>query len=742
MSVGTAAVPAREAGELSPPLTVYIAASFVSEPVRKSLECWLTELNVQAVLTFSYAQLFQELLDANSPLTRNARGLNVVLFRLSDVMSYQDGDAAELAAALSSAVDMTKVSNLVCICPDSEPVAQAAHWKESLLQRLAGRDRLEIVDASETLFRGEATEIYDPYRERLGHIPYTESFFAELGTIISRRICLAENLFGIKVIVLDCDNTLWKGICGEEGPSGIELTEGHSKLQEFMLEQQKAGRLLCLCSKNNQADVDAVFEAHPEMPLKPEHFVASRINWNRKPDNFRELAHQLNLSLEAFAFLDDDPLECSEMRQVLPEVLTIKLPESAFSIPDFLNRLWALDPPRRTDEAASRTQMYREHAEREAFRKGAYTLADFLAGLRLEVAVSDPDAESYLRIEELTMRTNQFNMTTIRRTVTELRNLLDSGELEGRVTRVCDRFGKYGLVGVSLFRSHNQALEIDTFLLSCRVLGRGVEHRMMSYLGKIATQRGLPEVCIQFSKTAKNQPAFNFLQGLTDATIRKEETVQGMYFVFDAARLLELRYEPSPEIHAPVPPATVASHKPQFNKSALTSRIVKISTSSSAVLEFIRKNRARSRFVDSPYVPPQTEMECKLQNLWEDVLEVRPVGIMDEFFRLGGDSLSATQVISRVKELFQVELTFVTLFTASTIAGLAQWIENWQLENPKNQFPAITQADRTGLFPLSFAQQRLWFLQQFESDQALYNIGYVVRLMGSLDRVSLRRSIQ
>ena len=156
-------------------------------------------------------------------------------------------------------------------------------------------------------------DYHDPQRDQLGHIPYTPLFFAALGTILARRIHALLNP-PHKVVVLDCDNTLWKGVVGEEGVAGITIPTAWMGLQRFMVELAGKGFLLCLCSKNDEPDVLEVFDRRPDMVLRRDHLVSWRINWQPKSQNIRSLAQELNLGLDSFIFLDDNPVECAEVR--------------------------------------------------------------------------------------------------------------------------------------------------------------------------------------------------------------------------------------------------------------------------------------------------------------------------------------------------------------------------------------------------------------------------------------------
>lgn len=301
--------------------------------------------------------------------------------------------------------------------------------------------------------------------------------------------------------MLDCDETLWRGVCTEDGPLGLSIDAPHQALQVFMVARQQAGMLLCLCSKNREADVFSVFEQRTDMPLKREHLVSWRINWRPKSENLKSLAEELDLGLSSFIFLDDSPLECAEVRAHCPAVTTLQLPGDSDRIPQFLDYVWAFDQLKTTREDQQRTSYYQQNLQRDCWRREALTFADFLAGLELKIEISAMTASQLPRVSQLTQRTNQFNFTTIRRTEAEVRHVCESGPLESLVVKVKDRFGDYGLVGVILFESLADTIRVDTFLLSCRALGRGVKHRMLVHLGQIAAERQLKSIEIPYIPT-------------------------------------------------------------------------------------------------------------------------------------------------------------------------------------------------------------------------------------------------
>jgi FkbH-like protein len=317
-----------------------------------------------------------------------------------------------------------------------------------------------------------------------------------------------------KCIVLDLDNTLWGGVVGEDGIEGIQLgadAPGNAFVA-FQRELERLwhrGILLALCSKNNLDDALPVFERHPAMVLKREHIAAHRINWQPKATNLRELAAELNIGLDSLVFLDDNPVERAAVRSELPEVLVPELPSDPALYRAALLELDAFESLAVTSEDRQRGKLYAEQAQRREFEnaiRGA-SIEDYLAGLNMTVEIEPVNATSLARIAQLTNKTNQFNLTTRRYSEADILAMRDSG-VDVLGMRVTDRFGDNGLVGVAILMPNvDGAREVDTLLLSCRVMGRGVETALLAYLADQARQGGASVLRGRFIPTAKNAPS-------------------------------------------------------------------------------------------------------------------------------------------------------------------------------------------------------------------------------------------
>jgi FkbH-like protein len=701
-----------------------VAATFTAEPLADGLDFWMRELGIPAEVAFApYNQVFQQLLDPASPLAANRHGFDVILLRCEDWAPYRgeggaDGEgsgreleqpevlaeiernAVDLIAALEQAARGAAVPYLVFLCPASPAAAAVAPFR-ALARALEERLRAGLSGAANVYLFGEAElaalypveDLHDPYADRIGHVPYSPTGFAALATLVGRKIHALLSP-PVKVIALDCDQTLWKGVCGEDGPRGVVLDPARRALQELAVAQQQAGALLCLCSKNEEEDVWSTFDERSDFPLRREHLAAWRIDWAPKSANLRRLAEELNLGLDSFVFIDDNPVECAEVRAACPEVLVLELPADEAAIPPLLQHFWAFDRLRTTAEDHKRTALYRQEVERDRHRRSASSFAEFLAGLELAVDISPlasgqlaPRASGQLaRVAQLTQRTNQFNTTTVRRSDGEIERLLAEGALECWTVEVRDRFGDYGLVGVVFFAAREGALVVDSFLLSCRVLGRGVEHRILAALGEEAERRGLRRLDVLAAPTAKNRPAFDFLRGVSGIAdfggVAEEAREGGVVFRIPAALARQLEFSPAaaPEEGADAgrEGGAIAEGAPPAFDPARSRRLLRIATELAdprAVRRLAEEGRRRSpRGGAREHVPPKTATEERLAGLFAEVLGMAPgerVGSRDSFFELGGHSLLGTVLLSRVRDIFAVELPVHRLFQAPTVEKLA-----------------------------------------------------------------------
>ena len=582
--------------------------------------------------------------------------------------------ASEFADAVRGSVERTAIPHVVLICPSSPRAQSEPGWpalvrqiERYLAETLAETAGVSLVTSAELVTDYPEAAEYDPRGESLGRIPYTPQAFAALGTRVARTI-YSSTRPAAKVIVVDCDNTLWEGVCGEDGVAGLRVGEAHRALQRFLIGQQQLGQLICLCSKNDEADVLEVFRSRTDFDLTLEHITSWRVNWQSKSMNLRALAAELELGLDSFVFIDDNPAEVAEVRAGCPEVVTVRFPAEEAQVTRLLRNLWPCDRRQRvTAEDQQRTAMYRQSAERTRFRERAATFDAFIAGLNLDVLIEPLSATTLGRAAQLTERTNQFNFSTIRRSEAQLRALVDDATLEFHTIRVADRFGDYGLVGLTGVRNEGDRLFVDTFLLSCRVLGKGVEHQAVAHVGNLAVSRGLSRVVIPYVPTRRNLPALQFAQSLTEASaVEANGTTE---FSLTARAAAAVKFDPSRNDEGVVPEAAAASPGENPTAPVFLARIAEELADSQHILAELQKETEAPH----PVAAPRTPSEHQLVRIWRECLGRTP-GIDENYFDLGGDSIRAVQIASRAHSE-NLKFTPKDVLECQTIAALASRIE-------------------------------------------------------------------
>ena len=598
------------------------------------------------------------------------------------------GKVDQFIQALDAFTQVASAPTVLCVCPSGHKNPDGTTFDEllveiesNLVRRVRNFPQVYVLGSAAILAYYPAADFHDPQADDTGHIPYTPDGFAAIGSSLF-RVFTGLRRPPYKVIALDCDNTLWQGVCGEEGALGVVVTPAHRALQEFMIRQMNAGMLLCLSSKNNEADVCAVFEQNPGMVLKREHLVAWRINWSPKSANLRSLASELNLGLESFVFLDDNPVECAEVRTHCPAALTLQLPSDPENVASFLDHTWAFDHLHITAEDRHRTHEVQENAHREKYRERFSTLKDFIDGLQLEVTTFKPARNQLDRVSQLTLRTNQFNFTTVRRLENDIvRHLADEAN-HCLAVKVRDRFGDYGMVGLLFYRVEPDRYTVDTFLLSCRVLGRGVEYQVLAQLGREAQENGRKWVELLFRPTNKNQPAKEFIESIGSDFVQKQD--DGTLFRFSSAKLAGIRYEPNA---SPVHDKSARKNdraetggpdsyrarghtglSEKFQRIASDQRGVK---QLRAAIESARLHAAGFGETMDRDAAPAT-LEEKLLALWRKAIGNPQLGPNDNFFDAGGTSLKVVQALAAIRRELNLQLSVVSIFECPTVRLLCE----------------------------------------------------------------------
>jgi FkbH-like protein len=372
------------------------------------------------------------------------------------------------------------------------------------------RPGVYVVDYEGLVARHGALAWHDERLRFFAQLPIDKRMFLPLAREYAKIVNILQG-GAKKCVVLDLDNTLWGGIVGEDGVDGIKLDtvypgSAYKGFQQALRALGERGVLLAVASKNNPADVDEVFDKHPHMVLTKGDFAALQIGWHPKSQMVETIADELAIGLEHIVLIDDNPVECAEVSSALPMVRTVVFPRQPEQFAAVLAEEGLFDALQFSKEDRNRARLYKQRAAAENLRGKAANLEDFYRSLEMEIVIEPVEARSLSRTAQLTQKTNQLNLTTYRYNEADIATRLDDPSWDCCTVTVRDRFGDNGIIGVMLAQHSADRLILDTFLMSCRVIGRTVETAMLAHLCDVAERFGARYVEATLIPTAKNLP--------------------------------------------------------------------------------------------------------------------------------------------------------------------------------------------------------------------------------------------
>jgi FkbH-like protein len=391
---------------------------------------------------------------------------------------------------------------------------------------------LDIARASE---RDGINAWFDPARWLQGKLEIAPRAAPLYGELVA-RILAAQRGLSKKCLVLDLDNTLWGGVVGDDGLEGIILGEGsavgeaHLALQRYAKQLKERGVILAVCSKNDPATAEVVFREHPEMILKQSDFAAFVANWDDKAENLKLIAARLNIGIDSLVFVDDSPVERARIRQTLPMVAVLELPEDAADFVRCLADAGYFEAVTFTSEDAQRAEHYVANANRETLLRSSETMDDFLRGLEMSVVFGPFTELDLSRMTQLINKTNQFNPTTRRYTSEEVASLAAAPESITLQFRLLDRLGDNGIVSAMILRpdpDQSDLLQIDCWVMSCRVFGRQLEFEAMNIAVETARRRGVRTFRADYIPTTKNRVISELYPNLGFAHVNEAAPMNG-----------------------------------------------------------------------------------------------------------------------------------------------------------------------------------------------------------------------
>ena len=539
-------------------IRVAILSSFTINGLEESLRVKLYEKKIDCMTYVGgYNQFNQEILDVGSKLYKFSPDLTFLILDTQSTLGnlfhepYSissserkkifDAKFDDLKNLVHSFTKQTK-SKLVVMnfsIPSYSPygifetkVVDGLHssikkLNENLANEFLKNDSVYIFDFNSFVNQYGEKNIFDVKQFLFGDIKVSLDYIPNLADEFTGYIFAVLGLTK-RCIVLDLDNTLWGGIVGEDGYDGIKLgasAQGNSfiEFQKYLLSLHQRGILLAINSKNNPEDALDVITNHPDMILRKEHFACMKINWNDKVSNMIDIAKELNFGLDYLVYFDDDPVNRDFMKSSLPDVLTVDLPNDPSQYATILKNMKEFNVLKITDEDAKRGQMYVQQKNRQEFERSVTNLDGFLKQLKLKVKIKEADKFSIPRISQLTLKTNQFNLTTKRYQEEDIKNFVEDKNIEIGYAQVEDKFGDNGITSVFILNKRNpKEWYLDTFLLSCRIMGREIEKCIMSHIISKAKKDGVTIIKANYLPTKKNKPIEDFLP---DCGFQKNEDV-------------------------------------------------------------------------------------------------------------------------------------------------------------------------------------------------------------------------
>jgi len=438
---------------------------------------------------------------------KTKKGISVVLKNLVEVQQ----------------VFFNSFSSLVFDCHrlDKSPLTEIAVELNKHLNECASSNTV-IVDINKLFAMVSISKSVDFRYYNLSKSLYKLEYYREYAKFIAPRILSVWGLTK-KVLIFDCDNTLWKGIIGEDGMEGIDMSSGSAtgvvfaEVQHLALELKSMGVILGLCSKNNEKDIDRVF-SHADMKLRESDIAIKRINWHNKAANMVDIATELNLDLSSIVFVDDSDFEINLVRKELPQVMSIQVPKQLSEYPHVLRRLFPVFAANsRSVEDVNRSSMYHDEQCRKEFKETFNDIEQYLRSLKLKLKIIEDDLSLIPRLAQLSQKTNQFNLTTKRFTEHEMERLVKGFSEKLFCFNFSDNFGDYGITGLCIIANRGETVlkyAINTFLMSCRVIGRNVEFVFMDYIIKHLLNSGAKQLDAEYMATTRNSQVEDFYEKL------------------------------------------------------------------------------------------------------------------------------------------------------------------------------------------------------------------------------------
>jgi FkbH-like protein len=545
-------------GEYLKNISIAFLSSYTAEILRPYIHVELAKSNFSSSMYFApYNNIEQEIINNDSGLYASNPDIVVIHNRIEDISqnalthfySYSDNEIKNITLSIVLRYEemiriLRKKSNAQIIIVDfaytqnelpSFSGSSLSHSLSTYIQNINNKiwdlcnqiTSCHVIKYQQMFIEYGLSDCIEHKLYFLARIPFSAKAQIEMGKVIARTIA-AIYTTPCKCLVLDLDNTLWGGILGEDGVEGIKLGDDYpgnvyKSFQRTILSLRDQGVLLAIASKNNSSDALEVIEKHTGCLIKKKHLSSIQINWNDKATNLYEIARELNIGLNSIAFFDDNPVEREWITKQIPDVRVIQAPEDPMLYSKALLDSRLFDKVNLTSEDKSRAEMYKHEKRRSEFHVKSKSVDDFLRGLEMSVKIGLVENITLSRVEQLINKTNQYNLTCRRHTAKDIKNIISRGGIAIWIS-VKDKFGDSGIVGTAIAKKQsNDEWIIDTFLLSCRVIGRKLESVLLYYLCKLVKDKQGVILYGEYVPTSKNSLINDFFVKFNFKEITNQE---------------------------------------------------------------------------------------------------------------------------------------------------------------------------------------------------------------------------
>ena len=726
-------------------INIKIASNFIINPITKTINSLINHFDVP-INKIGHDNIINiDLIDSiESQLLSIEKTLYTLFIKLSSWHKYEDFEIDAYKKFIEKAVNIfvTKIENLVpendfpitiFICPENkdtlanETIEFHEKLESVLCKKLSKLNGVNCINSNKILeYYAHNDDYTDSLSLQIYEYPYKENFYSHLAHLCVKNI-IPYITHTYKAIIVDADNTLWQGVAAEHN---ITITEEHYYFQEYLKKLYDTGTVLCLCTKNNEDDIYNTFRKNPSMPLKLEHFSLISASWDNKSIQVLEISDTLKISIDSFVFIDDNPIECNDLKFNHPNMLVLNFPEKSDAISGFISGLWMFNTQKITDTSIVRQNHYRN--DNNILLKGTIISPEvFFDELKCTYSflpIKKNDTQLISRASELSYRVNQFAFSSNRYNENKIVSLLNKG-IQVYLLTLDDRYGSYGNVAAIFLEETEGYLYLRDFYLSCRALMRGVEHKAITFIAEIANKKQL-DFKFFFEETSRNKPAKNFIDQLFESNHIYQQKNDN--FFVDIKSAIKLKYIPKP-INKIIKNQnnTLKDDKNIIESIKIFENIIKYNLNNENNCEINTKvNLLNQEFSNK-------SIDEKVRYLYCDILSLNVNNIQidkNDFFTLGGNSLIAINLIVQLRNKFGIHINYIDFLKNSNLEFLLESVKTKYLiekiykdENNQNYLEE----------PASENEFNLWLTMQIEGYNWHYNLPYSWIIDGDLNIGSL-----